>query len=177
MGYSRKKLDLMGQRFGKLTVIGPAENIGTRTAWRCRCDCGRETVVRTLHLRDGHVSSCGCNESGLTSLTYVDDTCVEMLAAKFGRCDYYLDINHDSEIVSAVKQAFLHNQLILGFRQTLHNKAFISNEHVFSEYEAMAAFLKKIMGNETMIEKQLELQKKAAMSENAAAYAKLLKKK
>ena len=87
MGHSTKKLDLTGQRFGKLTVIGPAENIGKRTAWRCRCDCGQETVVRTLHLRSGHTKSCGCqNGPGgprfALGLTYIDGTCPEMLAAK-----------------------------------------------------------------------------------------------
>ena len=85
MAYSRKKLDLTGHRYGKLTVIGPAENIGTRTAWLCRCDCGRETVVRSNRLRSGHTTSCGCSKSGATglqSLTYVDGTCVEMLRAK-----------------------------------------------------------------------------------------------
>ena len=86
-GHSRKKLDLTGQRFGKLTVLGPAENINGRTAWRCRCDCGRETVARTMHLRNGHVSSCGCisskeNPQSALGLTYIDGTCVEMLRAK-----------------------------------------------------------------------------------------------
>ena len=47
MGYSRKRLDLTGQRFGKLTVLAPAENIGSLTAWRCLCDCGQETVAST----------------------------------------------------------------------------------------------------------------------------------
>ena len=32
MGHVTKKLDLTGQRFGKLTVLGPAENIGGKTA-------------------------------------------------------------------------------------------------------------------------------------------------
>ena len=82
MGYSRKKLELTGQRFGNLTVIAPAENIGSRTAWLCRCDCGRERVVRTLHLRNGHVTSCGCAGNGLASLTYVDGTCVEMIRSR-----------------------------------------------------------------------------------------------
>lgn len=82
MGYSRKKLDLTGQRFEKLMVIGPAENIGKRTAWRCRCDCGRELVVKTAHLRSHHVTSCGCVPRGIEGLTYIDGTCVEMLAAK-----------------------------------------------------------------------------------------------
>lgn len=81
--YSRKKLDLTGQRFGKLTVIGPAENIGDRTAWTCLCECGATTVVRTGHLRSGHVTSCGeCAATGVKSLTYVDGTCVEMIRAK-----------------------------------------------------------------------------------------------
>lgn len=87
MEHSRKKLDLTGQKFGKLTVLGPAENIGSRTAWRCQCDCGRETVVKTGHLRSGHTKSCGClhgpgGPRSALGLTYIDGTCVEMLAAK-----------------------------------------------------------------------------------------------
>lgn len=60
-GHSRQKLDLTGQRYGKLTVLGPAENIGERTAWHCRCDCGQETVASTRDLRQGLRTSCGCD--------------------------------------------------------------------------------------------------------------------
>ena len=95
----------------------------------------------------------------------------------FDRCDYYFDINHESEIVSAVKQAFLHDQLILGFKETLHNKAFLPEAHVFSGHEAMIAFLNKIMGNEAMIREQIELQKEVSMSEETTAYADLFKQK
>ena len=96
MRHSSKKLDLTGQRFGKLTVIAPAENIGSRTAWLCRCDCGQETVAKTVRLRDGHRTSCGCDKEhfgespavvGRASLTYIDGTCVEMLRAKTVRCN------------------------------------------------------------------------------------------
>ncbi len=97
--HSTKKLDLIGQRYGRLTVLGPAPSIGGRTAWRCRCDCGQERVVKTCHLRSGHTTSCGCARScagaglsgdrsvsagaaGRASLTYIDGTCVEMLRAK-----------------------------------------------------------------------------------------------
>ena len=82
MEHSRQKLDLTGQRFGRLTVLRPAENIGRRTAWLCLCDCGREAVVKTYHLRSGKCSSCGCKNPGFTALTYVDGTCVEMLQSK-----------------------------------------------------------------------------------------------
>lgn len=79
--YSRKKLDLIGQRYGKLIVLAPAENIGSRTAWLCRCDCGNEVIRKTVHLRSGHVTTCGCE--GITErLTMVNGTCLEMLKSK-----------------------------------------------------------------------------------------------
>ena len=96
MRHSTKKLDLTGQRFGKLTVLAPAENVGPRTAWLCRCDCGNEAVVTTLRLRDGRRTSCGCDgaflgggpgDTGRASLTYVDGTCVEMIRANTKRCN------------------------------------------------------------------------------------------
>ena len=84
MEHSRKRVDLTGQRYGKLAVLAPAENVGGRTAWLCRCDCGREAVVKTVHLRSGHTKSCGCQSArggSALGLTYIDGTCVEMLAA------------------------------------------------------------------------------------------------
>ena len=56
----RERLDLTGQRFGRLTALHPAEYIRGGTAWVCRCDCGREAVVRTDNLRYGRSRSCGC---------------------------------------------------------------------------------------------------------------------
>ena len=89
--HSREKLNLTGQKFGRLTVLAPAENIGTQTAWLCRCECGGETIAVTKRLRDGHCTSCGCDKDhlgeppsvvGRASLTFMDGTCVEMLRAK-----------------------------------------------------------------------------------------------
>lgn len=96
MRHSTKRLALTGQRFGKLTVVSPAENVGARTAWLCRCDCGNEVVVTTARLRDGRRTSCGCDkvlngytpaEIGRASLTYIDGTCVEMIRARTKRCN------------------------------------------------------------------------------------------
>lgn len=50
--------DVLGQRFGRLEVVGRAENVGERVMWACRCECGAETVVRGDHL--GTTVSCGC---------------------------------------------------------------------------------------------------------------------
>ncbi len=60
MDYFKTRLDLTGQKFGRLTVLEPAENVGRDTAWRCRCECGSEAVVKTGNLRSGNVRSCGC---------------------------------------------------------------------------------------------------------------------
>ena len=61
-----KLIDLTGQRFGRLTVLrreGTYRNYSsdkTLPTWRCRCDCGRETVVNGNNLRCGVTQSCGC---------------------------------------------------------------------------------------------------------------------
>ena len=83
----RGKLNLTGQRFGKLTAMVPAENVNGRTTWQCRCDCGRELVVETVRLRAGHTKSCGCcRVKHALHPTYIDGTSPEMLlAAKIAR--------------------------------------------------------------------------------------------
>lgn len=55
-------IDLTGQRFSRLLVIGRADpRPGDDSAyWRCKCDCGSETIVRGKHLRAGRAVSCGC---------------------------------------------------------------------------------------------------------------------
>lgn len=58
---STGRIDLTGQRFGKLTVISKAKNHGRRSAWHCKCDCGKELDVITESLRSGNTKSCGCS--------------------------------------------------------------------------------------------------------------------
>jgi hypothetical protein len=56
-----KKIDLTGQHFGRLLVIEEAqERIGPFVAWVCKCDCGKQTIVRGTTLRNGSTRSCGC---------------------------------------------------------------------------------------------------------------------
>lgn len=55
------KVDLKGQRFGRLTAIREDESRRNGAVmWLCRCDCGNEVLVRSSHLRRGGVVSCGC---------------------------------------------------------------------------------------------------------------------
>ncbi len=57
-------MDLTGQRFGRLVVVERAENDSHNKArWRCRCDCGKETLAMAKSLRSGSKKSCGCLEA------------------------------------------------------------------------------------------------------------------
>ncbi len=59
-----KKIDLTGQRFGKLVALDfTYGTTGKRkdVFWRCSCDCGREVVTSAGNLRSGNSNSCGCS--------------------------------------------------------------------------------------------------------------------
>lgn len=57
---SKIKIDLLGQVFGRLTVVHPSNPLNGRTAWVCSCDCGNVLTVKTKYLRNGDTKSCGC---------------------------------------------------------------------------------------------------------------------
>jgi hypothetical protein len=64
-----RKLDLKGQRFGRLTAVREnGKMYGRRVAWLCLCDCGSEKTIPGEKLRDGMVRSCGCLLSEANSL-------------------------------------------------------------------------------------------------------------
>ena len=53
---------LVGQRFGRLTVVRQSDVPRRlwKRYWVCRCDCGGESTVATDSLRSGNTGSCGC---------------------------------------------------------------------------------------------------------------------
>ena len=51
-----QRVDLVGQQFGRWTVISYAG----KERWDCRCACGTERDVHGQGLRNGRSSSCGC---------------------------------------------------------------------------------------------------------------------
>lgn len=51
-------IDMTGQAFGRLTVMGRAA--GPRTKWLCSCSCGQTKAVAAFSLRRGDTRSCGC---------------------------------------------------------------------------------------------------------------------
>jgi hypothetical protein len=54
-----KRLNLIGQTFGQLTVFALASTSG-KTVWDCQCACGKTTRVVGSNLKTGSTISCGC---------------------------------------------------------------------------------------------------------------------
>jgi hypothetical protein len=55
-----ERIDLTGQKYGKLIVLGYSHTKYEKCFWKCRCECGNETIVCGRYLRTGHTKSCGC---------------------------------------------------------------------------------------------------------------------
>lgn len=56
-----KKQDLVGQKFGMLTVIARSQTAKRgHILWKCVCECGNEKDVRGSYLKSGSRKSCGC---------------------------------------------------------------------------------------------------------------------
>jgi hypothetical protein len=77
-----KRIDLTGQRFGRLIVL---EDVGRtkskKVIWRCQCECGNTVDVISGQLRSGKTQSCGCLQKERTSETNKKD----LTNQKFGR--------------------------------------------------------------------------------------------
>jgi hypothetical protein len=96
------KIDLTGQKFGKLTVLYEADKIRfnskkTARTWRCICECGTEKTILQASLRSGNTKSCGCgcvenrnrilNKKGVSKKDYPSNNRLErILGSMRQRC-------------------------------------------------------------------------------------------
>ena len=57
-----KMIDLLGKKFGRLTVVSRGENTASGGAtWNCECECGGYVPgIYRGNLLSGHTKSCGC---------------------------------------------------------------------------------------------------------------------
>ena len=76
-----KRIDLTGQKFGRLTVIERKESDKYgNTLWLCKCECGNEKVTVGYSLKKGVTMSCGCLQKDANQKKVKDLT-----GQKFGR--------------------------------------------------------------------------------------------
>ena len=107
-------IDLVGQKFNKLTVIkrDGSDNRG-EARWICECECGNQITVLSSNLRSGHTTSCGCEcrsrgELAIAKLLTENNISFEQEVSMFkfangtnARFDFYVDnkylIEYDGE--------------------------------------------------------------------------------
>ena len=71
--------EFIGKKFGKLTIIefshkkqkyaSNGKKNGNDFYYKCKCDCGNETISRIADLKKGKASSCGCYRVERTKIT------------------------------------------------------------------------------------------------------------
>lgn len=72
-----RRIDMSGQKFGRLTVVDYAYTKNGNAHWNCLCECGNNTIVDGSEMRRGFTVSCGCYRKevvvthGLSSLSRV----------------------------------------------------------------------------------------------------------
>ena len=56
-----KFIDLTGKQYGRLTVLSRHSEHGSDPIiWKCLCECGKEKNIRGQVLKNGSITSCGC---------------------------------------------------------------------------------------------------------------------
>ena len=60
-GCHKKAPDIIGHRFGRLTVMYQVtDSPDAKARWLCQCDCGNGAVMKMSGLKKSKVPSCGC---------------------------------------------------------------------------------------------------------------------
>jgi hypothetical protein len=71
-----KALELIGKKFGRLTVIASAGRTKYgKSKWLCKCDCGNEKEISSKHFKNGDTKSCGCLRHEHPGMKPKEDIC------------------------------------------------------------------------------------------------------
>lgn len=81
--------NLIGQKFGKLTVIDRADDYIRKdnkreVQWLCKCECGNTCVVRGYALKRGTTTSCGCYSLELKFTRSCKQNAYDLTSKEFG---------------------------------------------------------------------------------------------
>ncbi len=140
-----------------------------------------DRIVKALPGMNFHIAALTEMSSKLTgagvyaNVKLYPNVKMNVLEELFKKCDYYLDINHQSEIVSAVRRAFMNHHLIFAFRETVHDRSLIAGEHIYSADHVgqMITDIKNVMADANLLDRRLRSQKEAAMAEDGNTYRRM----
>lgn len=137
-----------------------------------------QEIVKAIPKMHFHIAALTEMSSKLMGMEAFDNVTLypgvktEILKDLFAKCDYYLDINYEGEIVSAVRRAFLNNQLIFAFEETVHNRDFISDGQIYPAQDAdrMIRDLRETIEKVSVLAERLQKQRTAALVEFSKDY-------
>ncbi|MCI8799079.1 MAG: accessory Sec system glycosylation chaperone GtfB [Lachnospiraceae bacterium] len=180
LGADRNKIHKLGliYRFQKKNSHKPEALICTNSERIEHC----EELIRALPQMHFHIAAITTMSARLMELGNYENVSLYPGAVKevqeelFRKCDYYFDINHGSEIISAVYQAFLHNHLIFAFQETAHNREYVAEEQIYpvEAFDKMVLDVREVLEDGKVMRRRLDKQRKYAMAESKKTYTDLL---
>lgn len=138
------------------------------------------TRLTNIHFHIGAITEMSAKLMSLgkyENVTLYPTITMDRVGELFGKCDIYLDINRENEIVRAVNTAFLNNQLIFAFDETIHNINYVAKDNIFKaeNYTELIDVLTEICDNTDMWDKRLRMQNEHALSEQPNTYKEITK--
>jgi len=88
-------INIVGNKYGKLTVVSQEPSVNHRSIWKCVCECGKEKIAKGHDLKNGHVKSCGCTRH--SPITHNKSNTPEYIiwAGMKARCTYTKHKSYD----------------------------------------------------------------------------------
>jgi len=77
--------DIVGLKFGRLTVIEIVNKSSKNISYLCKCDCGNIINVYRFNLKNGVTKSCGClrnefrRKNPPVNKGFIDNTCINYI--------------------------------------------------------------------------------------------------
>lgn len=62
-----KTKNMVGEKYGMLTVLKHMGTKNKNSMWLCKCECGNESIVSRPNLIHGFTTSCGCYQKSVIS--------------------------------------------------------------------------------------------------------------
>lgn len=92
--YLNMKLDLTGQKFGRLTPLHATNERSSQglILWECQCDCGNIVKLPGSYIKRGQVKSCGCIKSEMLTKRNIENGKTIVIGDKFGSLTVIKDL-------------------------------------------------------------------------------------
>ena len=135
--------------------------------------------VPTMHYHIGAITEMSSRLMDLAKYSNVSlypNITTEQVKRLYQEADFYLDINHQNEILSATRAAFENNLLILAFTNTSHGPEYTAPSNIFSPMNAgqFKQTLKEALGNRDFLSHLLDRQREHAHVATPEDYKKVI---